>query len=138
MTDRRQPLKLYTVCAAGVPKQTLVPLDDRIQRVSGCRFIAIVASFLVFSVLADISRTGLCDDTDGILVTLLKHDALSRPAPSHSSSCCQTCFCCAVTVEPHRPFEIEALRSEKSPVTHAATSVRSGLLSPVYHPPKVG
>src|SRR5262245_17465375 len=73
----------------------------------GSRFVAIVASFLVFHVLADLSRTGLCEDSDQNVSVVLMHDGLSRPDVSDKPSPIgNNCFCCSLTIEPNQPFKI--------------------------------
>jgi hypothetical protein len=99
--------------------------------------MAIVASFLVFYVLADISRTGLCEDSDQIFSVLPTHDGLSRSGVSHKPSpLADNCFCCSLTIEPNQRFKVNDPQTASRMFIDPAIHNTPVFASSIYHPPK--
>jgi hypothetical protein len=108
---------------------------DKIANVNRRRLTAILASFLVFYTLADLSRTGLCDDSEYATRVSVGHTMSSLDA--HRSPSGEGCFCCSMILTPHRIFQIEGLEPQKDPIPFPGVRAVVMCHPSLYHPPKV-
>jgi hypothetical protein len=96
----------------------------------GRRFAAAIAAFLVLFSIADLSRTGLCQDSECAGTTVPAPNGISQPGTSHTHSSGEGCFCCNTTLVPASTFQIESLRLQE-----ALFFLIPGRTLTLWHPP---
>ena len=99
--------------------------------------MAVLASFLILYTIADVSRTGLCEDSEYASSALPRSHNVSQPDSSHRQSSGEGCFCCSITLMAVPIFQIEILELHEALYLLVDTSTPVMPRSSVYHPPKI-
>ena len=99
------------------------------------RLSALIAVVLICYTVADLSRTGLCQEAFARSTPSLT-DPLTNPS-SGEDHCCSHCFCCSALLPASTGLTMETLHCISADVEPAAPAYFHIWSPSVYHPPKL-